>query len=61
LEEKALLDCIRKNPQIKQQEMAEQIGKSIATVKRLTVGLVKKGIIERKNSNRNGFWEIINN
>jgi fido (protein-threonine AMPylation protein) len=58
LEEKALLDCIRKNPQIKQQEMAKQIEKSIATVKRLTVGLGKKGIIERKNGKRNGFWEV---
>ncbi|MDL2224071.1 Fic family protein [Bacteroidales bacterium OttesenSCG-928-M06] len=58
LEEKALLDCIRKNPQIKQQEIVEQIGKSIATVKRLTAGLVEKGIIERKNGKRNGFWEI---
>ncbi|NDV80904.1 Fic family protein [Bacteroides sp. 51] len=58
LEEKALLDCIRKNPQIKQQEIAKQIGKSISTVKRLTVGLVEKGIIERKNGKRNGFWEI---
>lgn len=58
LEEKALLDCIRKNPKIKQQEMAERIGKSIATVKRLTVGLVEKGIIERKNGKRNGFWEV---
>lgn len=58
LEEKALLDCIHRNPQIKQQEIAKQIGKSIATVKRLTVGLVEKGIIERKNGKRNGFWEI---
>jgi fido (protein-threonine AMPylation protein) len=58
LEEKVVLDCIRKNPQIRQQEMAEQIGKSIATVKRLTVGLVTKGIIERKNGRRNGFWEV---
>ncbi|MDF9831609.1 winged helix-turn-helix transcriptional regulator [Parabacteroides sp. PF5-6] len=58
LEEKALLDCIRKNPQIKQQEIVEQIGKSIATVKRLTINLESKGIIERKNGKRNGFWEV---
>lgn len=58
LEEKALLDCIHRNPQIKQQEIAKQIGKSIATVKRLTISLVSKGIIERKNGKRNGFWEI---
>lgn len=58
LEEKALLDCFSKNPHIKQQEVAGQIGKSIATIKRLTAGLVAKGIIERKNGKRNGFWEV---
>ena len=58
LEERVLFDCIRKNPHIKQQEVAEQMGKSIATIKRLTVGLIAKGILERKNGKRNGFWEV---
>ena len=31
LEEKALLSCIRENPHIKQQEISEQIGRSIST------------------------------
>lgn len=58
LEEKALLNCIRKNPRIKQQEVAEQMDKSVATIKRLTAGLVAKGVIQRKNGKRHGFWEI---
>lgn len=58
LEEKALLSCIRENPHIKQQEIAERIGKSTSTVKRLTKALVEKGILERKNGKRNGFWEV---
>lgn len=61
LVEKAVLDCIRKDPHIKQQDIGKQIGKSIATVKRLTAVLVEKGIIERKNGKRNGFWEVKDN
>ena len=37
---------------------AVHIGKSERTVKSITVKLVEKGIIERKNGKRNGFWEI---
>ena len=59
-EERVLIDCFRKNPHIKQQEVAEHIGKSIATIKRLTAGLVAKGILIRKNGKRNGFWEVKN-
>ena len=58
LEEKALLDCLTKNPHIKQQEVVLQLGKSIATIKRLTASLVAKGLLERKNGKRNGFWEV---
>jgi fido (protein-threonine AMPylation protein) len=58
LEERALLDCLTKNPHIKQQEVVLQLGKSIATVKRLTASLVIKGLLERRNGKRNGFWEV---
>ena len=58
LEERALLDYFHKKPHMKQQEAAEQMGKSIATIKRLTAGLIAKGILERKNGKRNGFWEV---
>ena len=38
--------------------IAEHIGKSERTVKTITANLVGKGLIERKNGKRNGFWEV---
>lgn len=54
----AILKCIRENPKITQQEIASQIGKSVATVKRLTIALKEKGTIVRKNGKRSGHWII---
>ncbi len=45
-------------PKATQKEIAVHIGKSERTVKTITVNLTEKGIIERKNGRRNGFWEI---
>lgn len=58
LEEAAVLKCIRENPKITQKDIATQIGKSLITVKRLTTAMSEKGIIERKNGKRNGYWEL---
>ena len=59
LEETAVLLLVQKNPSITQKQIAEQIGKSERTVKTITVNLVEKGIIIRRNGKRNGHWEII--
>lgn len=58
LEETAVLNFLRKQPKATQKEIAAHIGKSERTVKTITVNLTEKGIIERKNGKRNGFWEI---
>ena len=58
LEEMAVLNFLREQPKATQKEIAVHIGKSERTVKTITVKLVEKGIIERKNGKRNGFWEI---
>lgn len=58
LEELAVLKAVRENPHITQAELKTTIGKSIATVKRLTVSLQEKGILVRKNGKRNGWWEL---
>ncbi|MGM9736048.1 MAG: Fic family protein [Candidatus Cryptobacteroides sp.] len=58
LEELAILKAIGENPWITQEALKKTIGKSIATVKRLTVGLQEKGILVRKNGKRNGYWEV---
>ena len=59
LEEAAVLLLVQKNPSITQKQIAAQIGKSERTVKTITVNLVEKGIIIRRNGKRNGHWEII--
>ena len=58
LEEMAVLNFLREKPKATQKEIATHISKSERTVKTITVKLVEKGIIERKNGKRNGFWEI---
>jgi fido (protein-threonine AMPylation protein) len=59
LEELAILKAVKDNPRITQKALKTAIGKSIATVKRLTVNLQEKGILLRKNGKRNGYWAII--
>ena len=59
LEEKMILNAIAFDPHLKQQQMTELIHKSIATVKRITIGLQEKGILRRDNGKRDGFWTII--
>lgn len=58
LEEMAVLKYLKEKPNATQKEIAQHIGKSERTVKTMTVNLSERGIIERKNGRRNGFWEI---
>lgn len=59
LEEIALLRIVQNNPSVTQKEMAAQMGKSERTVKTITVHLQEKGVLQRRNGKRNGYWEII--
>ena len=59
LEGIAVLNFLREHPKATQKEIAAHVGKSVRTIKTITVNLTEKGIIERKNGKRNGFWEII--
>ena len=59
LEELAVLELVAKNPAIKQQEIAEQTGKSIATIKRIMKSLQDKNYIRRESGKRYGKWEIL--
>ena len=61
LEEMAVLNFLREQPKATQKEIAAHIGKSERTVKTITVNLTERGIIERKNGKRNGFWEVKTN
>ena len=58
LEEIAVLNYLKEKPNATQKEIAQHIGKSERTVKSMTINLSERGIIERKNGRRNGFWEI---
>lgn len=59
LEELAILELIAENPYIRQKELAEATGKSIATVKRIMKSLQEKRYIRRESGKRYGRWEII--
>ena len=59
LEEFAVLELVTKNPAIKQQEIAEQTGKSIATIKRIMKSLQDKNYIRRESGKRYGKWEVL--
>ena len=58
LEEMAILQAIQENPQITQEALKNTIHKSVSTVKRLTISLQKKGLLERKSGRRDGYWEV---
>ena len=59
LEEQAILNVIRENLTIKQEKIAQIIGKSLRTVKTRMIEMQEKGLISRKNGKRNGKWEIL--
>ena len=59
LEEQAILNVIRENSTIKQEKIAQIIGKSLRTVKTRMIEMQEKGLIARKNGKRNGKWEIL--
>lgn len=59
LEEQAIINIVKDNPLIKQEEIAVKINKSVRTVKTLMSEMQNKGLIARKNGKRNGEWEIL--
>ena len=59
LEELALLELIKRNPTVKQQELADATGKSLSTIKRLMKSLQDKNYIRRESGKRYGKWELL--
>lgn len=58
LEEQAIINIIKTNPTIRQQEIAKLINKSIRTVKSRMFDMQRKGLIERINGKKNTEWII---
>ena len=59
LEEAAILDLIKANPVIKQQELADITGKSLRSIKRIMKSLQEKKYIRRENGKRYGKWDVL--
>lgn len=59
LDELALLQLISKNPSITQIQLAEKMQVTDRTIKRKMKLLQEKGLIQRVNGKRNGYWKIM--
>lgn len=58
LEEQAIINILKVNSIITQEEIAKQINKSPRTVKTRMMEMQVKGLIERKNGKRNREWVV---
>mgnify|MGYP004728861539 FL=1 len=59
LEEQAIVNIIRKNSFVKQEEIAKQLNKSLRTVKTIMSLMQEKKMIVRNNGKRDGEWVIL--
>lgn len=55
---KSLLLVLKKNPKIKQKDLAKELNVSLATVQRLINQLKQAQVIERKDGKRFGQWIV---
>ena len=58
LEEQAIINLIKENPFINQEEIAQAINKSLRTVKTYMITMQEKGFIERVNGKKKGEWIV---
>ena len=59
LEELAILNLIKANPTVKQQELVDATGKSLRSIKRIMKSLQDKNYVRRENGKRYGKWEVL--
>jgi len=57
-EEQAILNILKNNPIITQNEIAKEMSKSLRTVKTRMIEMQDKGLIKRIKGKRNGEWVI---
>lgn len=57
--EEAILSILQRNPKATQKELCSELGVSIATVKRFTDALQKKGRLHREGSRKGGLWIVV--
>lgn len=58
LEEQAIINILKENSRITQEEIATKINKSVRTVKSYMSEMQNKDLIARKNSKKNGEWIV---
>ena len=51
---------LQEKPELTQQSLAKLIGVSTSAIKQHLVDLKKSGLIERKGSDRAGYWQVNN-
>lgn len=56
--ESEVVELLRNNKNITVKELAEVSGKSIRTINRIMSLLKSKRLIERIESNKNGYWKV---
>lgn len=57
-EEQAIINIIKKDPLVRQEKIAERMGKSVRTIKTIMGSMQEKGLITRTNGKKNGQWII---
>ena len=55
----AVLNLIKANPTVKQQELVDTTGKSLRSIKRIMKSLQDKNYIRRESGKRYGKWEVL--
>lgn len=58
-DENRILEIVKSNRRLTKDEMAQEIGKSKATVQRCIKSLLDKGLIKRIGSNKTGYWIVL--
>ena len=58
LDEKSVIASIINNPTTTQTQIAQEISKSLRTIKNIMASLQKKGIIEREGAKKSGQWRV---
>ncbi|WP_371819655.1 winged helix-turn-helix transcriptional regulator [Treponema sp. OMZ 791] len=54
-----VLDSLKTNPKITQQEISKLVNTSLRTVKRILARLQEENIVKREGSSRSGSWLVI--
>ncbi len=58
LEEERVLSLLKKDCKLTQKKLSQMSGISERTIKRITVSLEEKGLVERVGGKRYGFWKV---